>query len=83
MVAYYESPSTAAPANLLPQLATALGVSIDALFGVRSIRRSVNQDGDSRLRRRLLAIERLDPKARRQITRLPTLLSSARRPSSA
>ena len=29
MVAYYESPGAAPPANLLPQIAAALGVSID------------------------------------------------------
>ncbi len=34
MVAYYESPAATPPANLLPQIAVALGVSIDELFGV-------------------------------------------------
>lgn len=60
MVAYYESPAATPPANLLPQIAAALGVSIDELFGVGAKRRLVKQDGDSRLRRRLLAIEKLD-----------------------
>ena len=67
MVAYYESPGAAPPANLLPQIAAALGVSIDDLFGMGAKRRLVKQDGDSRLRRRLLAIEKLDGAEKRQV----------------
>jgi transcriptional regulator with XRE-family HTH domain len=67
MVAYYESPAATPPANLLPQIAAALGVSIDELFGVGAKRRLVKQDGDSRLRRRLLAIEKLDLADKRQV----------------
>ena len=67
MVAYYESPGAAPPANLLPQIAAALGVSIDELFGMVAKRRLVKQDDDSRLRRRLLAIEKLDGAQKRQV----------------
>jgi transcriptional regulator with XRE-family HTH domain len=67
MVAYYESPAATPPANLLPQIALALGVSIDELFGVGAKRRLVKQDGDSRLRRRLLAIEKLAVAEKRQV----------------
>lgn len=67
MVAYYESPAATPPANLLPQIAAALGVTIDELFGVGAKRRLVKQDGDSRLRRRLLAIEKLDVAEKRQV----------------
>jgi transcriptional regulator with XRE-family HTH domain len=67
MVAYYESPAATPPANLLPQIAAALGVTIDELFGVDAKRRLVKQDGDSRLRRRLLAIEKLDVAEKRQV----------------
>ncbi len=70
MVAYYESPQAAPPAALLPSIATALGVSIDELFGRNAKRRLVKQDGDSRLRRRLLAIEKLDPAEKRQVLQL-------------
>jgi transcriptional regulator with XRE-family HTH domain len=70
MVAYYESPHSAPPANLLPQIAAVLGVSIDELFGRRTKRRLVKQDGDSRLRRRLLAIEKLDAAEKRQVLQL-------------
>ena len=67
MVAYYESPAATPPANLLPQIASALGVTIDELFGRGAKRRLVKQEGDSRLRRRLLAIEKLDVAAKRQV----------------
>lgn len=67
MVAYYESPQSTPPANLLPQIATALGVTIDELFGRGAKRRLVKQEGDSRLRRRLLAIEKLGVADKRQV----------------
>lgn len=70
MVAYYESPQATPPANLLPHIATALGVSIDELFGRGVKRRLVKQEGDSRLRRRLLAIEKLDLTEKRQVLQL-------------
>lgn len=67
MVAYYESPEATPPANLLPQIAATLGVTIDELFGHGTKRRLVKQEGDSRLRRRLLALEKLDVADRRQV----------------
>jgi len=70
MVAYYESPTATPPANLLPQIAAALGVSIDALFGVAATRRLAKQDSDSRLRRRLLAIDKLEATDKRQVLQL-------------
>lgn len=70
MMAYYESPNATPPANLLPNIATVLGVSIDDLFGRAAKRRLVKQEGDSRLRRRLLAIEKLDVTEKRQVLQL-------------
>jgi len=70
MISYYESPDATPPANLLPQIAAALGVSIDELYGVQARRRLVKQDGDSRLRRRLLAIEKLDVAEKRQVLQI-------------
>ncbi len=71
MVAYYESPTATPPANLLPQISAALGVSIDALYGREAPkRRLAKQEGDSRLRRRLLAIEKLDAADKRQVLQL-------------
>ena len=67
MVAYYESPAATPPANLLPQIAAALGVTIDALFGHSPKRKLAKQEGDSRLRRRLLAIEKLGVTEKRQV----------------
>lgn len=70
MVAYYESPNASPPANLLPRIAAALGITIDELFGRTPKRRLAKQDGDSRLRRRLLAIEKLDVAEKRQVLQL-------------
>lgn len=56
------------------ELAAELGVSqrmvAGELFGVGDKRRLVKQDGDSRLRRRLLAIEKLDMAEKRQVLQL-------------
>ena len=38
MVANYEAPDAQAPAHLLPQMATALGVSVDVLLGLAAPR---------------------------------------------
>lgn len=70
MVAHYESPGATPPANLLPAMATALGVSIDDLFGRETKKKLVKQEGDSRLRRRLLAIEKLELTEKRQVLQL-------------
>jgi transcriptional regulator with XRE-family HTH domain len=71
MAAYYESPRATPPANLLPAYAQTLGVSIDDLFERRPPRkRLVKQQGDSRMRRRLLALDKLDAKSRRQVTQI-------------
>ncbi|HSI56363.1 MAG TPA: helix-turn-helix transcriptional regulator [Ideonella sp.] len=63
MVAYYESPAATPPANLLPQITTALGVTIDEMFGRSPKRKLAKQEGDSRL----LAIEKLDVAEKRQV----------------
>jgi len=71
MVAYYESPGASPPAHLLPHIATALGVTIDALYGhAPQPKQLAKQEGDSRLRRRLLAIERLETNDKRQVLQL-------------
>ena len=69
MVAYYEVPEANAPAHLLPQMAEALGVSVDVLLGTKPPKR-VKQLATNRLERRLLEIEKLDSKAKRQIVQL-------------
>lgn len=70
MVVYYESPNSTPPANLLPQIATVLGVSIDEMIGRAAKRRLVKQDGDSRLRRRLPAIDKPDLAEKRPVLQL-------------
>lgn len=69
MVAYYEAPNAQPPAHLLPQLAQTLGVSVDVLLGLVEPRRP-KKIATNRLERRLLEIEKLDPKAKRQLTQL-------------
>jgi transcriptional regulator with XRE-family HTH domain len=69
MVAYYEAPDAQAPAHLLPQMAQVLGVSVDVLLGVSELR-SPKRIATNRLERRLLEIDKFDPKAKRQITQL-------------
>ena len=71
MVAYYESAGATPPAHLLPAIAQALGVSIDALYGRSTpVRKLAKQEGDSRLRRRLLAVEKLGSAEKRQVLQL-------------
>lgn len=69
MVAYYEAPDAQAPAHLLPQMAHVLGVSVDVLLGL-SEQRNPKRIATNRLERRLLEIDKFDPKAKRQITQL-------------
>ncbi|MDR0781750.1 MAG: helix-turn-helix domain-containing protein [Pseudomonadales bacterium] len=69
MVAYYEVPDAQPPAHLLPQMAAALGVSADVLLGLDKPR-SPKRIATNRLERRLLEIDKLDAKAKRQITQL-------------
>jgi transcriptional regulator with XRE-family HTH domain len=54
------------PANLLARMAQALGVSVDALLGVETAKRRTKPT-DTRMQRRLQAIEKLPPEERRQV----------------
>jgi transcriptional regulator with XRE-family HTH domain len=65
MVAYYETRAEHPPAALLPQMAQALGASVEELLGIKPVRRA--KKPDTRLRRRLQQIEKMDPKERRQL----------------
>jgi transcriptional regulator with XRE-family HTH domain len=69
MVAYYEVPNANPPAHLLPRLAEVLSVSVDVLLGTKAPKR-LKLLATNRLERRLLEIEKLDPKAKRQVTQL-------------
>lgn len=66
MMAYYESPSAHPPANLLPAMAAALGVSVDTLLGVETSKRRAKAS-DTRLQRRMQEIEKMDVRQKRQI----------------
>jgi len=65
MIAYYETRAEKAPAALLPQMAQALGVSVDVLLGLKAAKKT--KKPDTRLQRRLQQIEKLGPKERRQL----------------
>lgn len=66
MMAYYEGPTAQPPANLLPAISHALGVSIETLLGTETSKRRAKAT-DTRLQRRLQQIEKLSPQERRQI----------------
>ena len=69
MMAYYEGPIAQPPANLLPAIASALGVSIETLLGTETSKRRAKAT-DTRLQRRIQEIEKLDVKKKRQIMQL-------------
>jgi len=66
MMAYYEGPTARPPANRLPRMAKALGVSVDALLGNETAQRP-RKATDTRLQWRLQQIEKLDAGERRQV----------------
>lgn len=66
MMAYYEGPAAQPPANLLPEMARALGVSVEALLGVEVAKRRAKPT-DTRMQRRLQQVERLGVKEKRQV----------------
>ncbi|GAC1676975.1 MAG: hypothetical protein NVS9B2_27760 [Steroidobacteraceae bacterium] len=69
MMAYYEGPTAQPPANLLPAMAQALGVSVDALLGSETSKRRAKAT-DTRMQRRLQQIANLPADERRQLLQL-------------
>jgi transcriptional regulator with XRE-family HTH domain len=69
MVAYYEAPEAQPPAHLLPQMAQVLGVDVNVLLGLETSR-APKRVATTRLERRLLEVDKLEPRAKRQITAL-------------
>jgi transcriptional regulator with XRE-family HTH domain len=65
-IAYYETQTQHPPSSILPELARALGVTIDELLGAVSIRKAARPT-NSRLMRRVQQIEKLDAREKRQI----------------
>ena len=68
MIAYYETESQHPPANLLVDLANALGVSTDELLGLETAAK--RRKPDTRLQRRLQQIDKLGAKEKRQLIQL-------------
>jgi transcriptional regulator with XRE-family HTH domain len=69
MMAYYEGPTAFPPANQLPAIAKALGISVEALLGTETAKRKAKAV-DTRMQRRLQQIASLPPDERRQIMQL-------------
>ena len=67
IIAYYETESDQPPANILTDLAQALGSTTDALLGLTE---QQTPKLSSRLERRLKKMETLTPKAKRQLVQL-------------
>ena len=68
MIAYYETESQHPPANLLVDLAKALGITSDALLGLQAAKKA--RKPDTRLQRRVQQIEKLGAKEKRQLIQL-------------
>lgn len=66
MMAYYEGTTAHPPGHLLPDMARALGVSVEALLGTETAKRKTKAV-DTRMQRRLQQLEKLEPAERRQI----------------
>jgi transcriptional regulator with XRE-family HTH domain len=69
MIAYYEGETDHPPSNLLPGLAQALGVTIEALLGATPPKK-LSKPSDSRLQRRLQQIEKMEAGEKRQVLQL-------------
>lgn len=78
IIDYYERESHQPPAYLLADLSRALGVTVDVLLGVRSLKRETPKLG-AHLERRLRQIEKLSPKAKKQILQLLDVFIEAER----
>lgn len=68
MISYYESHAEHPPANLIPRMARALGISADELLGIKPVKKS--RQPDTRLQRRLQQIEKMGTKEKRRVMQL-------------
>lgn len=68
MIAYYESESQHPPANILVDLSKALNITTDELLGITP-KRKIKQP-DTRLQRRMQAIEKMGADKKRQILQI-------------
>jgi len=73
MIAYYEAQTDRPPAAQLTLLANALNVTTDELLGNKPL--SVTVPKNSRLWKRLQAVDSLPPKAQKQVVELVELLA--------
>lgn len=75
MIAYYEAQSGRPPATKLAVFAEVLKVSLDELLGTQSL--SIKEPENSRLWKRLQIIEKLPPKAQKQVVEYAEVLAKA------
>ena len=68
MIAYYEGETERPPTKLLPDLATALGLTTDALLGIAPQKKPAKPD--RRIQRRMLQIEKMNAREKRQVLQL-------------
>lgn len=69
IIDYYERESDQPPAYLLADLVKVLGATADELLGIKSLKQGTPKLG-ARLERRLRQIEKMSPKAKKQILQL-------------
>jgi hypothetical protein len=83
MVVHFEKHGGSPAVHLAPQMAKALGVSVEQLLGLKEIKTKRNGARDARLWQRFKQIEKLPPAQRKPILQvLDTLLKvQAQRPA--
>ena len=75
MVAYYEAQTDRPPATKLTTFAEVLKVSVDELLGTQPL--TVKEPENSRLWKRLHIIEKLPPRAQKQLVEYAEILAKA------
>jgi transcriptional regulator with XRE-family HTH domain len=80
MVAYYESENNYPPAQVLVQLARALGATTDELLGIGAPPKDLALHGNSHLARRLKQLEALPPSDQKAVFKVIDALATQTKP---
>ena len=81
MVAYYESENNYPPAQVLVQLARALGATTDELLGIEALPKDLTLHGNSHLARRLKQLEALPPSDQKAVFKVIDALATQTKPA--
>ena len=81
MVAYYESENNYPPAQVLVQLARALGATADELLGIGALPKDLTLHGNSHLARRLKQLEALPPSDQKAVFKVIDALATQTKPT--